>query len=268
MDLVDAIPLWILFLTAAFLLWIAIEGGYRLGRWRHGFRPDEKDQPVGAMVASILGLLALVLGFTFSLSATRFEARRMAALDESNAIGTTYLRSKLLPVPERDEVSDALREYVDARLEGALSSDTATLDSAIARSEALHQTLWTAALSASEKRDSPATALFVQSLNELIDLHAVRIYAGVRSRIPLVIWAALMGLSLLAFLGVGYQSGLSTTRRSPAMLGFVLAFSVVLYLIADLDRPQQGLLRVGQQAMVDVQRMMQTGPGEVEKSPD
>jgi hypothetical protein len=256
MEYVDAIPVWALFLAAALLLRAAIEGGYRLGRWRHRYRPDEKDQPVGAMVASILGLLALVLGFTFSLSATRFEARRQAALDEANAIGTTYLRSKLLPLPERDEVGDELRQYVEARLQGAHSSDRSGLDSAIERSEALHRELWAAALSASAKRDSPMTALFVESLNELIDVHAKRLYTSIRSRIPLVIWGALLGLSFLAFLGVGYQCGLSATRRSPTMLAFVLAFSFVLYLIADLDRPQEGLLRVGQQSIVDVQEML------------
>lgn len=260
MKYVDAIPVGVWFLATAILLWVAIETGYRLGRWRHSVRADEKDQPVGAMVASILGLLALVLGFTFSLSATRFESRRQAALDEANAIGTTYLRSKLLPAAQRDEVGDALREYVEVRLAGSYSSDYSALDRAIARSDELHQQLWGAALDASAERDTPATALFVESLNELIDLHSVRLYAGLRSRIPLVIWGALLFLSLLAFLGVGYQCGLSATRRSPAMLGFVVAFSVALYLIADLDRPQQGLLRVGQESIVDVQKMMQTPP--------
>jgi hypothetical protein len=257
MEYVDAVPIWACSLATAFLLWVAIEVGYRLGRWRHAVRVDEKNQPVGAMVASILGLLALVLGFTFSLSATRFESRRLAALDEANAIGTTYLRSQLLPGPDRDAAGDALREYVEVRLEGARSSDASALDAAIARSDELHQKLWTTAISASGKRDTPSTALFIESLNELIDLHSVRLYASLRSRIPLVIWGALLFLSLLAFLGVGYQCGLSATRRSPAMLGFVLAFSVALYLIADLDRPQAGLMRVGQQSIVDVRKMMQ-----------
>jgi hypothetical protein len=239
------------------LLGIAIEAGYRAGRWRHAVRADEKDQPVGAMVASILGLLALVLGFTFSLSATRFESRRQAALDEANAIGTTYLRSKLLPTPEREEVGEALREYVDVRIQGAESTDSAALDAAIARSDELHQELWAAATSAAGKQDTPRTALFVDSLNELIDLHSVRLYASLRSRIPLVIWGALLFLSVLAFVGVGYQCGLSATRRSPTMFGFVLAFSSVIYLIADLDRPQQGLLRVSQQSILDVRSLIE-----------
>lgn len=257
MQYVDAIPVWALFVGAVAALAAAIELGYRIGRWRHGIRADEKDQPVGAMVASILALLALVLGFTFSLAAQRFDSRREAALDEANAIGTTYLRSRLLPEPERSEAATLLRKYVDVRLQGANSSGMSELNAAIAKSEALHVELWATAESAGAAHDSEMTSLFVQSSNDLIDMHARRLYVSVRSRIPLVIWTVLLAMSALAFVAVGYQCGLSATRRSPAMLGFVFAFAVVLYLIADLDRPQEGLLRVGQQSVVDVQRMIQ-----------
>src|SRR5689334_19714245 len=101
----DIIPLWALWLIATALLWVLMEAGYRAGKWRHAQHSDERDQPVGAMVASILGLVALVLGFTFSLAASRFDARRMAVLEEANAIGTCHLRSRLLPEPEGTEVS-------------------------------------------------------------------------------------------------------------------------------------------------------------------
>src|SRR5688572_31729155 len=113
----DAIPQWGLFLLSAALLWLALEAGYRIGRWRHEHIADEKEQPVGAMVASILGLVALVLGFTFSLAASRFDARRMAVLEEANAIGTAHLRSRLLPLPQRAEIERLLREYVQVRIE-------------------------------------------------------------------------------------------------------------------------------------------------------
>src|SRR5215510_1638179 len=90
----DIVPLWGLFFSFLALLLAAVEGGYRLGRWRRSQVSDEKEQPVGAMVASILGLVALVLGFTFSLAANRFDARRVGVLDEANAIGTTWLRAR------------------------------------------------------------------------------------------------------------------------------------------------------------------------------
>ncbi len=250
----DILPLWGLFLVASAVYWLVMEGGYRLGKWRHAHMPDERDQPVGAMVASILGLVALVLGFTFSLAASRFDARRTTVLEESNAIGTCYLRARLLPEPQRTEIAKLLREYVDLRLRGVGGSNP---NEAIARSEAIHELLWSQAAAAAEKNSaSIMTGVFVQSLNDVIDVHAKRLFVGIRSRIPVVIWIGIVGLSMLGLTAVGYQAGLTTTRRSPAMLALVLTFLVVLLLIADLDRGQEGLLRVSQQSLIDLQKSM------------
>jgi hypothetical protein len=251
----DAIPLWGLLLVVSALLWFLLEGGYRVGKWRHARRPDERDQPVGAMVASILGLVALVIGFTFSLAASRFDARRLTVLEEANAIGTCYLRARLLPEPERSEVARLLREYVDVRIAAVQEGKP---DKAIARSEALHELLWAQAASAAEKNQSSIiTGVFIQSLNNVIDVHAKRLLVGLYSRIPVVIWAGLFGLSMLGMAAVGYQAALTTTRRSPAMFGLVFTFTIVLMLIADLDRGREGLLRVSQRSMLDLQRSMQ-----------
>jgi drug/metabolite transporter (DMT)-like permease len=247
----DVVPLWFMFFAFAGFLWLAMEGGYRLGKWRRLRISDEKEQPVGAMVASILGLVALVLGFTFSLAASRFDARRMAVLEESNAIGTTYLRARLLPEPERSEIQRLLREYVEVRIQGVEEGKT---EQALTRSEALHELLWAQAVAAAEKDSGSIMAgVFVQSLNDTIDLHAKRVLVGLRSRIPLVIWIGLFGLAMLGMAAVGYQAALCITRRSPAMLALVLAFAVVLLLIADLDRGNEGLMRISQHSMLDLQ---------------
>jgi hypothetical protein len=254
----DAIPLLLLWPGFGLFLWLALEGGYRLGKWRRSHVTDEKEQPVGAMVGSILGLVALVLGFTFSLAASRFDARRTAVLEEANAIGTAYLRSQLLPEPERAQIARLLREYAEVRVHATEEGQT---QQAIVRSEALHAQLWSQAAIAAEKdTHSIVTGIFIQSLNDVIDLHSKRVLVGMRSRIPLVIWLGLFGLAMLGMAAVGYQAALCATRRSPAMLALVLAFSVVLLLIADLDRGQEGLLRVSQQALVDLQESMQSAP--------
>ena len=252
----DTLPLWGLLLVSVAALWLALEGGYRLGTWRRARAADEKEQPVGAMVGSILGLLALVLGFTFSMAAMRFDARRQAVLEEANAIGTTYLRARLLPDPQQTQISSLLREYVDVRIRGVQEAGKA--EEALARSEEIHELLWAQTKDvADQDSHSIVTGIFIQSLNEMIDLHSKRILVGIRSRIPLVIWGGLYGLAILGMAAVGYQCGLCLTRRSPAMPGLVLAFAFVLALIADLDRGQEGLLQVGQQAMIDVQRSLQ-----------
>lgn len=253
---IDVVPLWSLMLLTAALLWLMMEIGYRVGRWRHSHWPDEREQSVGAMVASILGLVALVIGFTFSFAASRFEARRLTVLEESNAIGTCYLRARLLPEPEQSEVARLLREYVDIRIAAVKDQQP---EKAIARSEEIHELLWTQAAIAAEKNQaSIMTGIFIQSLNDVIDVHAKRVLIGLRSRIPVVIWIGLYSLSLLGMATVGYQAALTKTRRSPAMLALIIAFTSVLMLIADLDRSQEGLLRVSQRSMLDLQRTMQT----------
>jgi hypothetical protein len=256
----DQVPLWGFFAVACAATWLALEGGYRLGRWRHAHPPDEKEGPVGAMVGSVLGLLAFMLGFTFGLAAARFDARRQVVLDEANAIGTTYLRARLLPEPQRTEVVQLLRELVDVRLPAGQYSDSdQVVAQAVTRSEELHERLWARAAAVAEKTPTPITAHFIQSLNEVIDLHAKRVMLGLRSRIPLSIWIGLFGVAILGMASTGYQVGLAGTRRSPAAIAFVLAFAAVLLLVADLDRPGEGLLRTSQEAMVDLQRSMRAG---------
>lgn len=251
----DIIPLWGLFLVSCAIAWLAMEGGYRLGKWRHTHDPDEKDAPVGAMVGSVLALLAFMLAFTFSLASSRFDTRRQVVLEEANAIGTAYLRTRLLPEPQRTEAAKLLREYVDVRVQAIQEGDVAE---AVARSEELHEKLWSQATAAAEKSPTPITGLFVQSLNEVIDLHAKRVMVALRSRIPMTIWCGLFALAVVGMASMGYQAGLSATRRSPAMLLLVLAFAGVLFMVADLDRGQEGFLKVGQAAMTDLQRSMRS----------
>jgi len=168
----DRVPLWALFVLICALSWAALESGYRLGKWRHARTAEEKETPVGAMVGTILGLLAFMLAFTFGLAASRFEARRQVVLEEANAIGTAYLRTQLLPEPQRGESGRLLRQYVDARL---LATEEGRMAEAIARSGSCTGCSGRGAVTAAERQPGPITGLYIQSLNEMIDLHAKRI---------------------------------------------------------------------------------------------
>jgi hypothetical protein len=252
----DVVPLWLLFASVALVTGFALEGGYRVGRWRRSSSTEEKEAPVGAMVGSILALFAFMLAFTFGMAGNRFETRREVVLEEANAIGTAFLRTRLLPEPQRYESARLLREYVDVRIRGVREGK---VQEAITRSEELHELLWVEAVKAGQSQPGPITGLYIQSLNETIDMHSKRIQVGLRNRIPFIIWIGLFALALLGMSSVGYHSGLAATRRSPAMLVLILAFSGVFFLIADLDRAHEGLLKVGQQAMVDVQQSMNPG---------
>jgi hypothetical protein len=249
----DYIPLWALFGTTVVLILLAVEAGYRVGSWRQRRAEHERETPVGAIVAAILGLLAFLLAFTFGMAASRFELRRELVLDEANAIGTTYLRAALVPEPHRAEIRTLLRDYVDVRLEGV---EPGMAVPALARSEELQGRLWAQAVLVAEKNPTPITGLFIQSLNDVIDLHAKRVTMGVRNRIPITIWAALYFTAVLVMAGVGYHAGLTSTTRTLATLVLVVTFSGVLWLLADLDRPQEGLIQISQQAMIDLRKSM------------
>ena len=251
--LFDALPLWTIPpLTVAIAL-VAVELGYRFARYRQRRSEGEKEVNVGGMVGATLGLFAFMLAFTFGFASSRYQDRRQLVLSESNAIGTTYLRTSLIPEPMRTDAKRLLREYVDVRLEAVKPGN---LESGLAKSEELQRNLWSTAVASADKERTPMTSLFVQSLNQVIDLHAQRIQAGVRSRIPVVIWIVLYLLAILTMLMMGYQTGLAGARRSIAVIALVLGFSSVLFLIADLDRPGQGMLSTSQDALIDLRRSM------------
>ena len=251
----DLIPLWCFLPLAMVIGVLAVEGGYRYGKWRHEKSLNEKEEPVAAMVAAIPGLLAFMLAFTFSMAAARFDARRQAVLEEANAISTTWLRTRLLPEPQRMETADLLQRYTDLRAQPVNAEKIAEL---IVQSEEIQQELWAHATAAAAKDPhSIMTGLFLESLNDSIDMHGTRVFVGLQSRIPVTIWLALFSLTVLGLASVGYQTGLSATQRSPEMPILTLAFAGVLFLIVDLDRGHEGLLQVNQQAMIDLRNSMQ-----------
>jgi hypothetical protein len=210
------------------------------------------------MAAAALGLLAFFMAFTFGFVGGRFDERRRALLEEVNAIGTCALRAQTLPEDLRIRVDSTLLAYVKNRVEG---STTETIEAAIRRSEAMHRELWSLGMKAVESDRSAVTALFISSLNDVIDLHTTRVTLAVRSRMPGVIWGALFLVTVLSMAVLGYLEGLSRSSRSPAIIPVALMFSIVMTLIADLDRPGEGSLRLGPQLMIDLQHQLEsTGP--------
>jgi len=260
----DAVPIGVVILLLTVLLLGAVELGYRVGRYRRRMPDREAESPSGAMVGATLGLLAFMLAFTFGMAATRFDARKRLVLDEANAIGTAYLRAQLIPEPHAAEARGLLRAYVDARLVHARTPDDVAearteerVLAAVAESERIHGRLWTGVATMGEADPrSTVLALYAGAINEVIDLHSERIAMGIRNRIPPVIWIALGIFSVLSMVGLGAHAGLASPRRSVGSLLVTLAFVAVLSLIVDLDRGQEGFLRVGQDALFDVRASM------------
>jgi hypothetical protein len=238
-----------IFLASIVVLLAASEAGRFIGGRAAGGAGDDVSTLEGAM----LGLLALMIGFTFAMTLSRFEARRDAVLAEANAIGTTALRARLLPPPHNIEINKLLREYVKVRLDITQRvASAAELDAAIARSSAIHEALWqqTKLVAAKDNAMVP-TGLFIETLNEMIDDHAKRLEA-LRNRVPNIVLAALYGVAIVACALAGYGNGLETRRvRLPVYTTAILIAAVIL-LIADLDRPTTGFIKASQQPMIDV----------------
>jgi hypothetical protein len=248
----DAVPIPVFFFLTLVLGFTSVE----LGRWIGKRRPPdggEPEAPVGAAVAATLGLLAFTLGLTFSMAASRFDARKQLVVADANAIGTTYLRTSLLPEPQASRFRQILRDYTDMRVDAALHAED--FQKALAGSEALQSQLWRETADYAAKNPNAVTALFVDAVNHMIDVHGLRL-AAVRSRTPGAIWAFLFLTAAVGLLSIGYHAGLSGARRSVAATALVLAFSGIIMLIGDLDRPDRGFLVISQQPMIDLQASM------------
>lgn len=237
-----------IFLGGLAAIGIAIEIGYRFGE-RHG---GQGSGNVTTLESAVLGLLALMIGFTFAMALTRFDARREAILSEANAIGTTALRARLLPQPHRTEVLALMREYVGIRIDvTSRAASRPLLQTAIDQSNKVQEALWRH-VQAVAARDSGMvpTGLFIQTLNEMIDYQAKRL-AVLRNRVPNIVMIALFGVATVAGAFAGYASGLDDRRtRAPVFLmGFLVAG--VILLILDLDRPGSGFIDVSQQPLID-----------------
>ncbi|HQR11310.1 MAG TPA: hypothetical protein PLW68_08275 [Casimicrobiaceae bacterium] len=247
------LPIWGVFLGTLLLVVASVEAGYVWARRRQRDRELEKEAPVGAMVGATLGLLAFLLAFTFGIAADAFHARKVALVEEVNAIRMTYLLSSVIPEVHRSEIRTVLREYVDERLRWASGKQDEPGRSA----KDLLDRLWKAAAVVGEQ--SPGQVdVFLRYVGRIIELQQERLEVRERSRIPGAYWAVLYVVAVLALTSVGYHGGVAGTSRSPVMLAVAIAFSAVIMVIADLDRPGQGFINVSQQPLVDLRAMLVT----------
>lgn len=237
---------------------LAIEAGYRIGRRHQVSANDSSKAHVNTIQASLLGILALLLGFTFSLSLQRYDSRSEAVVDEANAIGTAYLRAQLLPASVREDVRSLLRDYVDLRVAaGAVALDhRGERDALLARAAHAQGALWRYARQAAEEHASPVTSgLFIQALNELIDSYGRR-DAELSRHVPETVLLLLYGTFLMAGVIVGYAAGTAGHRASFVAYVLVALIVLLVFIIIDLDRPRRGLIEVSQKSLTDLQAAM------------
>jgi hypothetical protein len=255
-DLYD-VSLPTIFLVGLAVIFAASEIG-----WRVGAHTSVRDiRNVSTLESAILGLLALMIGFTFAMALSRFDARRNAVLNEANSIETAALRARLLPEPHRTRALQAIREYTTIRLDVVNSSEPySALNAIVDRSNALQETLWQQAMAVAQNdKTQVPTGMFIQSLNEMINNQGNHL-AALRNTVPNIVLLMLFGVAATAGAFAGYASGIDERRkRLPVYLIGLLVWTIIL-LILDLDRPIAGFVRVSQQPLIDAATRISTFP--------
>ncbi|MBM3976821.1 MAG: DUF4239 domain-containing protein [Planctomycetes bacterium] len=233
---------------------LCVSLGHRLGRRAGASAGEAQRAQVNALQTSMLGLLALVLGFTFSLALGRYDDRSTTLAGEANALGTTLLRSSLLPRPFDAQARILLAQYVELRIEESSIGldDFESRAELHARTKAVGKELWGTAKRAVELDDSPVrTGLFVQSLNDMLDAFDLR-EAVLNRHVPEFVMLLLFVILALAAFAMGYASGFGG-HRPPALTHVLLLLLVlVMFLIIDLDRPRRGWIRIDRTPLLEL----------------
>ncbi|HXC17884.1 MAG TPA: hypothetical protein VNV60_10630 [Holophagaceae bacterium] len=246
------LPLFALASSASLLLALIalIELGRRIGTRRLAEDADGATKGVSAVEAAIFGLFGLLLAFTFSGAASRFDARRDLIVKEANAIGTAYLRVDMMPAAIQPKLREDFRAYVDARL--AFYRAGAGADSA--PYAALQNTIWSeAAAAAKEAPSTPPAMLMLPALNDMIDITTTRAVAS-QTHPPAVIYGLLFLMTLVSALFVGFGMAGARTRGWLHIVGYAVVMVGALYIIMDFEYPRLGIIRVDavDQVLVDL----------------
>jgi hypothetical protein len=253
-QLLDHVPLWLILVGLASAMLLVYELGFRLGVWWQERTPGEQEGPTGLLVGSLLALMAFVLAISMGMASDRFDRRRALVLDEATAIRSAYLMAGYLPGTTGDRTRALLEEYTPLRI------STSALDKLAAnfeRSEEIHLELWSIVeelVGTTENTD--ILALFIEAVDDIIDVHEARAIAGLHARVPETVVFLLLGGSTLTLLLVGYSAGITERRSVISAVALVIALSVVTALVLDIDRPRDGIIQVSQQPLIDLERRL------------
>ena len=242
---------------------LAGEIGCLAGRRKHPSSDEARRRTVGSVVGSLLGLLALLISFTFAMAAGRYDTRRQLVVSDANALGGLYLQSSLLPDPPRKAFKQLLRQYVDLRAQVALlHHDTSDAETAqtTAQSEKIYEQMWKLIQTAAEAQPpSPVADDMLKRLIEVASIYRERIFSW-EGRVPdPVTWLLLFG-AVLAVAVIGLYGGLANHRGLPPRIAVTLLLCGTIYVVLDLDKPHQGIMRVSQSPVLHLAGIMDRDP--------
>jgi len=245
------------------LMLLAAFAGHQLRLYQERLRSRRDQTPAGTegqegyITSAVLGLLALLMGFTFALAVDRFDTRRGLVLAEANAIGTTYLRAQLLPEPHRARMSDLLKTYTSHRIAFA-TAPPAQAQAMVAANDALVTDIWTATVAAFPTiKGLDFSSAYLDSVNSVIDLDEMR-KSSRQAKVPAIVFVVLFVYIIATSGSLGYTV---TGARGLAAAGLLLLLILMsLMLTIDIDRPTGGSVLESQAPMLRLQASMATTP--------
>ena len=237
-------------LLSFLLLWLAAWIGVTFLR-RHRELDEGVREDFGVVLAATLTLLGLILGFSFSMAVSRYDQRKNLEEEEANAIGTQYLRAGLLPAADATKVRALLKDYLDLRIQFYVVRDTEKYEQITARTAKLQTELWNAVQAPAVAQPSPITALAAAGMNDVINSQGYT-QAAWWNRIPRTAWILMMAIAIVSNLLVGYGVR-SVKLGGKLLLVLPLVVAITFMLIADIDSPRGGLIRVAPQNLHSVE---------------
>ena len=238
---------WIFFVVVAVVLFVSTFLGYRLASATGVNEDTHRHEHIAGLREGLFVLLGLLLGFTIAMVLPRFDQRRDLVAEEAHAIGTAWLRTKMLPEPQRSKSIQLLRKYVDVRKDfaGETLGNPAALNRTIQQTNTLQEQLWEQAVQVTQQNQTAVVATYVQALNELIGVSEKRL-AAFENRVPEAVWIII----LLVATFQSFITGYSLKRKVwLSLIVTPLVVAIVMALIVDLDDPHTGLIRVEQNSM-------------------
>jgi hypothetical protein len=223
-----------------------LEVGWRVRTRNLAAETEKSDAGLNALDGAVFGLMGLLIAFTFSGAASRFEARRALIVQETNDIGTAYLRIDILPADAQHGLRQDYRDYLDARLDfyDKLGGDLEPARIAFDKSIDIQHKIWSESVAATTRQTSAAvTTLVLSSVNSMIDITTTRLVA-LETHPPVAIYLALAAVVLASSVLAGYAMAKSGRRNWNHMLIYAGTLAFAVYLIFDLDHPRLGLVRI------------------------
>ena len=254
------VQFWLLAGGLLFVILALMEIGRRIGIHRRMVDPEAAGAGLGAIEGAVFGLMGLLIAFTFSGAASRFDARRQLVGQEATTIGTAYLRLDLLPASYQPQLREDFRNYTEARIAifRDLRMDMAVAKENLGYSSDLQNKIWKEAVAGCREVNSPAvTTLVLSSLNDMIDITTTRMVAA-QTHPPVVIFYGLGLLVLATSLLSGYGMAGSKKRSWMHMMVYAVIMAATLYVILDIEYPRFGLIRLdaADQVLIDTRNSM------------